>query len=299
MIRSTYDKIFDRLNVFFLCLVILIVLYPLYFTIIASVSNPYNVAQGEVVFFPIGFSLDAYINVLNNDIIWIGYRNTIFYTLFGVLINLIVTVPCAFALARRNLGGHNTIMIFFLFTMFFSGGLIPNYLLVKQLGMLDTIWAMVIPSAMSMFNMIITRTFYKINIPEELYESAKIDGSNDFGMFFRIALPLSKPIIAVMALFYGVSHWNQFFAALIYLSKQDLFPLQLVLRNILLSNQLLSMENMDFATDDELQAIVKQVLMAESMKYSLIFIASFPVLAAYPFVQKYFVKGALIGSLKG
>jgi putative aldouronate transport system permease protein len=277
----------------------LLVLYPLYFTIIASISNPYNVSLGEVVFLPIGFSLDAYINVFNNDIIWTGYRNTIFYTVLGVFINLLVTVPCAFALARRNLAGKNVIMFLFVFTMFFSGGLIPTYLLVKQLGMLDTVWAMIIPSAMSVFNMIITRTFYQINIPEELYESARIDGSNDFGMFFRIALPLSKPIIAVMALFYGVGHWNQFFAALIYLTEENLFPLQLVLRNILLSNQMLSMESMGFMSDDELSALVKQVLMAESMKYALIFIASFPVLVAYPFVQKYFVKGALIGSLKG
>jgi putative aldouronate transport system permease protein len=299
MIRSRFDNLFDAINIFILCVVMLLVLYPLYFTIIASISNPYNVSLGEVVFLPIGFSLDAYINVFNNDIIWTGYRNTIFYTVLGVFINLLVTVPCAFALARRNLAGKNVIMFLFVFTMFFSGGLIPTYLLVKQLGMLDTVWAMIIPSAMSVFNMIITRTFYQINIPEELYESARIDGSNDFGMFFRIALPLSKPIIAVMALFYGVGHWNQFFAALIYLTEENLFPLQLVLRNILLSNQMLSMESMGFMSDDELSALVKQVLMAESMKYALIFIASFPVLVAYPFVQKYFVKGALIGSLKG
>lgn len=299
MLRSRNDKIFDAINIFLLSVILVIVLYPLYFTVIASFSNPYNVSRGQVIFFPQEFTLDAYKNVFANAIIWIGYRNTIFYTIAGVLINLSVTIPCAFALSRRRLAGKKAIILLFVFTTFFSGGLIPNYLLIKQLGLLDTVWVMLLPSAMSVFNLIITRTFYQINIPEELYEAAKIDGSSDFGMFLRIALPLSKPIIAVMALYYGVGHWNQFFAALIYLTDSNLYPLQLVLRNILLMNEMMSMENMTFLTDEEMAHIAKQALMAESMKYALIFIASLPVLVIYPFVQKHFVKGALIGSLKG
>jgi putative aldouronate transport system permease protein len=299
LISSKYDKVFDTVNYLILTVVIIVILYPLYFTIIASVSNPQLVGLGKIILYPRGVTLDAYYNVFSSKEIWVGYRNTIFYTCLGVLINLFVTIPCAFALARRNLSGRNMFMLIFVFTMFFHGGMIPNYILVKQLGMLDTVWAMVLPQAMSVFNMIITRTFFQTNIPEELYESAKMDGCSDFGMFFKIALPLSKSIIAVMALFYGVWHWNQFFSALIYLTHKQLFPLQLVLRNILLLNEALSMANMDSMTADEMDAVAKKVLMAESMKYALIFIASFPVLVAYPFAQKYFVKGVMIGSLKG
>ena len=186
----------------------------------------------------------------------------------------------------------------FVFTMYFNGGLIPFYVLVRDLGMVNTRWVMIIPGALSVFNLIITRTYYSSNIPEELYESARMDGCNNFRMFFRIALPLSTPIIAVMALFYAVGHWNQFFRALIFLNDYDLYPLQMVLRNILIENKEMNME-LSSMTTEEMEYMVKKAYMAETMKYALIFIASFPVLIAYPFLQKYFVKGIMIGALKG
>ncbi|MFD0716842.1 carbohydrate ABC transporter permease [Paenibacillus sp. GCM10027626] len=298
MITSTGDRIFSAVNYFLLMFIFVIVLYPMIYIIAVSVSDPILVARGEIRLFPQGFNLDAYRNVFKNSDIWIGYRNTFFYTICGTAVNLFVTITCAFALARKKLAGKGWIMGFFVITMFFSGGIIPSYILIKNLGMLDTRWVMILPGAISIYHMIVTRTFFQSTIPEEMYEAAKIDGASDIGILCRIALPLSLPIIAVMGLFYGVSHWNQFFGALIYLNDRDLFPLQLVLRNILLMNQQLQMD-VSMMTSEEFDYVAKQAYMAESMKYALIFIASFPMLVAYPFVQRFFVQGVMIGSLKG
>lgn len=297
MLKSKGDIVFGVINYILLLAIMVITIYPLYFIIIASVSNAHSVALGEVWFWPKGFNLNAYIDVFKEKSIWTGYLNTIVYTGLGTLINLAVTIPCAYALAKKRLIGRNVIMGIFIFTMYFSGGMVPGYLLVKNLGMLDTIWAMIIPGAVSVYNMIITRTFFASSIPEELYEAAKIDGCSEFRAFFTIALPLSAAIIAVMALYYGVGHWNEYFNALIYMSNQDKFPLQLVLRNILIMNQNINMTQS--MTAEQAEYMAQQAQLAEAMKYAVIFIASFPVLVAYPFVQKYFVKGVMIGAVKG
>jgi putative aldouronate transport system permease protein len=291
-------QLFDVINYLLLLCVIGVIVFPLLYILSASFSNPVKVAAGEIFLVPKGFTLEAYRNVFSNKEIWVGYRNSFFYTGIGTLINLGVTLTAAFALSRRMLPLRNVIMGLFVVTMFFSGGLIPTYILVKKLGMIDTPWALLIPGALSVYNLIITRTFFQTSIPEELYESARMDGCSDTGMFLRIALPLSAPIVAVMALFYGVGHWNQFFNAMIYLNNRELFPLQLVLRNILIMNQELNMD-ISSMTGDALETIAKRSYMAEVMKYALIYISSLPVLLAYPFIQRYFVKGVMVGAIKG
>ena len=298
MKRSKGDLFFYTINFSILCLWLIIVLYPLYFTIIASISEPVNVARGSLAFFPKGLNFNAYKNVFKNDIIWVGYGNTIFYTLGGTLFNILLTIPCAYGLSKKGLPGRKTLLWIFLFTNYFQGGLIPSYLVVKGLGLPNTPWVMIILGGISVYNLIVTRTYFQNSIPEELYESARIDGYSEILIFLKIALPLSAPIVAVMALFYGVAHWNSFFTALIYINNEKLYPLQLVLRNILILNQQLNLDLNTLSTE-EIESLAQRAYMAETMKYSLVFIASFPVLCAYPFVQKYFVKGVMIGSVKG
>ncbi|MBO9609367.1 MAG: carbohydrate ABC transporter permease [Paenibacillaceae bacterium] len=290
------DKWFNSINNALLLLVTVMVLYPLVYIMAASVSDPVKVGLGEVWLWPKGFTLEGYERIFDFKPIWIGYRNTIFYALLGTAINLCITLAAAYALSRRDLVGRSGIMLLFLVTMFFSGGLIPTFLVVKQLGLVNTIWAMVLPNAAAMWNIIICRTFFQTSIPVELQESAQIDGCTNTRLFVSVVLPLSKPIIAVMALFYGVSHWNAFFNALIYLSDRNLYPLQLILREILIMNQVTDMLQM---STDEMESMVKRMYMAEIMKYGLVIVSSLPVLAAYPFLQKYFMKGVLIGAIKG
>ncbi|GGE01463.1 carbohydrate ABC transporter permease [Paenibacillus nasutitermitis] len=299
MRETQFDRIFYIANYLVLSIVMLAILYPLYFIVIASISDPELVSTGNVWIIPKGLNVEGYQNVFKNDIIWTGYANTIIYTILGTAVNLVVTVMCAYALSRKHLPGKGILMGVFVLTMFFGGGLIPSYILIKSLGLIDTRAALIIPAAMSVFNMIITRTFFQSTIPDEIHEASKMDGSSEWHTFIRIGLPLSAPIIAVMALFYGVGHWNQYFSALLFIYDQKLYPLQLVLRNILVLNQQLNMDFSSVRSTDEINVLVRQANMAESMKYALVFIASFPVLAAYPFVQKHFVRGALIGSLKG
>lgn len=301
MKQTRIDRAFDVGNTLFMVLVLIVMVYPLYFTIIASFSEPAFVATGQVTLLPRGFTLDAYTNVFRNDKVWIGYRNTFFYTLFGTALNLMLTLPAAYALSRKKLHARTLIASYFLFTMFFSGGLIPTYLLVRDLDLLNKPYTLIVLNGLSVYLLVVTRIFYQTSIPEEIHEAATIDGCANFGQFFRIALPLSAPIIAVMALFYAVGRWNDFFSALIYISDSKLYPLQLVLRNILIQNQmaLASLQISKSVKAEELLAITRQAYLAEAMKYSLIFIASAPMLVAYPFVQKHFVKGVLIGSLKG
>ena len=296
MFTSKKDRVFEGFINLTLIIVLITALYPLYYTVIASISDPLMVTGGRVWLFPRNITMDSYKNVFANKEIWTGYSNTIIYTVLATSLDLAVTITCAYALSKKRLAGKNMIMGIFVFTMYFNGGLIPNYILIKSLGWVDTLWVMIIPGALSVYNMIITRTFYQNNVPDELYEAARIDGSTEIGMFFRILIPLSAPIIAVMALFYGVGHWNQFFNAMIYLNDHKLFPLQLILRNILLMNQQMVMDNM---TTEQMDSIARRAQLAETMKYALIFISSFPVLVIYPFMQKYFVKGVMIGAIKG
>ncbi|MGN1073500.1 MAG: carbohydrate ABC transporter permease [Eubacteriales bacterium] len=300
--RTRADVIFDTINVALMVVILIIVIYPLYFTLIASFSDPTQVSLGNTALWIKDFTLEPYANVFKNSDIWLGYRNTIFYTVFGTCWNLILTLPTAYVLSKKDLPGRSGLSWYFLFTMYFGGGLIPTYLTVLKLGLVNRPITIVILGGLSIYNMIVSRIYFQNSIPNELYEAAKIDGASDFCQFFRIALPLSAPIIAVIALYYGVGRWNDYFTALIYLNDTKYVLLQLVLRNILIQNQ--GMSNMltqeQLMANEEMREYYDRMKhMAEGMKYSIIYIASAPLLIAYPFVQKYFVKGVMIGSLKG
>jgi len=286
------DRTFNIFNYVFLTIVALLVIYPLVFVVSASVSNPQYVISGEMWLWPKEFTLEAYEKVFKNKDIINGFVNTLKYTVFGTILNVIMTILAAYPLSRRDLKGRGVIMAFIIFTIFFSGGLVPTYLLIRDLGMLDTFWVMIIPNAVAVWNIIIMRTFFQA-IPQELEESAKMDGSGNFRILWSIVLPLSFPVIAVMVLFYSVGHWNSYFQALIYLQDQNKFPLQLILRQILIQGQ----------TDDMIQAtsesFLAQQLSVEGVKYAVLIVANLPMLMLYPFLQRYFVKGVMIGSLKG
>ena len=296
---SRIDRLFNIDNNLLLFLLLLLFLYPLYFTVIASFSEPFDVAMGNVIFWPKGFTLDAYRNSFMEGSIWLGYATTIFNTVSGTLLNLFLTLPTAYVLSKKTLKGRSLLSVYFLFTMYFSGGLIPTYLLVNQLNLLNKPYTLILLGGLSVYNMVVARIYYQTSIPEEIYAAARVDGCSNFGQFFLIALPLSAPIIAVMTLFYAVGRWNDFFNALIYISDSRLYPLQLVLRNILIQSQMALAGLTPGATDEEVLALTRRAYLAEAMKYALIFISSAPLLAAYPFVQKHFVKGMMIGSLKG
>ncbi|NLG25189.1 MAG: carbohydrate ABC transporter permease, partial [Clostridiales bacterium] len=253
-------------------------------------------STGRVWLWPQGFMLDGYKRIFNNAEIYVGYRNSIFYTVAGTLINLIVTVPAAYALSRRDMPWRGFFLKLFLFTMFFGGGLIPTYNLVRTLGMRNTVWSILLTGACSTTNLIVTRTYFVTSIPGELEEAAEIDGCHIFQLFGRIILPLSMPIIAVMALLYGVGHWNSYFNAMIYLSDRSLFPLQIILREILIVQQ---MNTSQMLSAMEAEAIAQQSRMAELVKYGVMIVATVPVLIVYPLLQKHFVKGIMIGALKG
>ncbi len=294
------DRVFCAINNCLMLLVLFITAYPMYFTVLASISDINEVAHGNVYLIPKGFTLDAYRNVFQNRQIWTGYENSLIYAVCGTAYGLIVNMPLAYGLSKKYLKGRSALTWFFLFTMYFSGGLIPSYLLVRSLGLYNTRWVMII-GGISVYHMIIIRTYFQSSIPEELYESAYIDGAGELTCFLRIALPLSKPILAVMALYGVVGQWNAYFSALIYITNKNFFPLQVILRNILILNQQMMTDPKIMASlsKDAQQAVIARAAMAESMKYALIFIASAPLLIAYPFVQKFFVKGIMIGSLKG
>ena len=298
--RTMSDKAFDIINLVLLLMITLVILYPLYFTVIASLSDPYAVVRGEVLLWIKDFTIEPYKNVFANEEIWTGYFNSIVNTVLAVLYNLVLTIPAAFVMSRRNLRGINLFMGFFVFTMYFSGGMIPSYLLVKDLGLMNTRWALILPIGFSVYNMIIARTFFQSTLSEELFEAARIDGCSVFGTFFKIVLPLSGAIIAVIALYVAVGHWNSWFSALLYITDKKLYPLQYILRSILIQNQEMNIINTQgMQNADMIQYFVRRKYMAEGMKYSLIFISSLPMLIAYPFVQKYFVKGVMIGAIKG
>ncbi|HJF33845.1 MAG TPA: carbohydrate ABC transporter permease [Sporosarcina psychrophila] len=292
MRETKADRTFTIFNYVFLTIVALLVIYPLVFVVSASLSNPQYVVSGEMWLWPKEFTLEAYEKVFKNKDIINGFVNTLKYTVFGTILNVIMTILAAYPLSRRDLKGRGVIMAFIIFTIFFSGGLVPTYLLIRDLGMLDTFWVMIIPNAVAVWNIIIMRTFFQA-IPHELEESAKMDGSGNFRILWSIVLPLSFPVIAVMVLFYSVGHWNSYFQALIYLQDQDKFPLQLILRQILIQGQ----------TDDMIQAtsesFLAQQLSVEGLKYAVLIVANLPMLMLYPFLQRYFVKGVMIGSLKG
>lgn len=291
--KSPGEKIFDIINVILLSLLIVICLYPFLFVLISSISDPKLLLNHRgILLRPIGFTLKGYEMVFKNPNIWYSYKNTIFYVIVGTTLNILMTSSAAYVLSRKNFMFGTIIMKLITFTMFFGGGLIPFYLLVKNIGLLNTRLAIIIPYAVSVWNIIIMRTSF-MGIPPSLVESAKIDGANDITILFRIILPVSKAILSVMTLFYAVGHWNSWFSAMIFLRDRSLFPLQLILREILISNDTSSMDTIK--TLDSNQTF----LYKELLKYCTVIVATVPILLIYPFLQKHFVKGVMIGSIKG
>ena len=291
--KTTNDVIFDIINCIILTIVGLIALYPLIFILSASVSDPIQVWNGEVWLLPKGTTMEGYARIFKDSDLWRGYLNSIIYTALAIGIGVLLTILAAYPLSRKDFKARNILMGIYTFTMFFNGGIIPTYLIIKSLGMLDTIWAVVMPGAVSVTNIIITRTFFQSTIPDVLYEAAEIDGCSDFKFFVKMVLPLSAAIVAVMVLFYGVAQWNSYFNGLMYLSSRELFPLQLYLREILVESQAAE------ETMTGLREATEQLQFAEMVKYGLIIVSSLPVLIVYPFIQKYFIKGVMIGSIKG
>lgn len=290
--KSTDDKIFDFFLYLIAGILVIITLYPMYFVVIASISNPTAVSNGDLFLIPTGINFKAYKQLASYAKLWIGYRNTILYVIATTLITLAVNIPAAYALSRKKLYGKNIFTFFYLVPMFFTGGLIPTYMTINSFGLLDTFWVMVLPFSVVTYYIIVARTFFNNSIPEDLWEAASLDGCGYIGFFFRMVLPLSKAIIAVVALWAAVGQWNSYFNALIYIRSESLQPLQIVLRNILISNQTIS----SMTTGS---AAVEAKQMADLIKYAVIVVSSAPIMCMYPFVQKYFNQGVMLGSLKG
>lgn len=292
VIKETFfDKIFNFFNVLLTILITLIVLYPLIYILSASFSDPMAVMNGEVVLTPVDFTFAGYQKVFQNEDIVTGYLNSIQYTIVGTAVNLVMTVLGAYPLSRKDFYGRNVLTAFFAFTMFFGGGMIPTYLVIQDLGLLNNFWVMILPGAVSVWSMVIVRTFFQSSIPDELREAAVIDGCSNTRLLMTIILPLSIPVLAVITMQYAVGHWNAYFNALIYITDRDKYPLQMVLRELLMQSK------MDEMVDTE--GAVTQQMLAESLKYAVMVVASVPVLLLYPFLQRYFVKGVMVGAIKG
>lgn len=297
--RKKKIHLFDAANVLFMLVLMVIMLYPMYFTVIASLSEPAAVAKGEITLLPKNFTLEAYQYVLKYNKIWVGYANTIINTVLGTLFSLFLTIPAAYVLSKKYLPRRKIFTLFFMICMYFSGGMVPTYLLIKQLGLLDTRAVLILLGGLSIYNLIVTRSFFENSIPESLYEAAHIDGAGEIKSFFSIALPLAKPILAVMILYYAVSRWNNYFDALLYIKDEALLPLQNVLRSVLIVNQQdLTADMINQLSAEEMMDFAKRSQIAYTMRYAVVFIASAPLLAIYPFIQKYFVKGVMIGAVK-
>ena len=293
--KSYSDKIFDVVNLIVMCVLLLIFIWPMWFVLIASFSDPNQLWLGNVILWPKGFTLEAYEKLLEYTDIWIGYKNTILYTVVGTLVNLILTVTLAYPLSRKDFLPRKFIMIMLVITMYFSGGLIPTYLVVKNLGMVNNFWAMIIPGAISTYNVLVVRTYFLNSIPNELHEAAKLDGAHNLQFFGKIALPLAKPVVAVVGLYYAVGHWNDYYTALIYLYDKEKFPLTCFLKNLIIDTST-AMKGSFGSSASEMESMIR---LAQSLKYSTIIVAVIPMLIVYPFVQKFFVKGVMIGSIKG
>ncbi|MFD1990551.1 carbohydrate ABC transporter permease [Paenibacillus nicotianae] len=293
------DRLFLICNYLYVTIAFALVLYPVIYILSASISTPSYVNSGEMWLLPKGITFEGYVRVFENSKIWVGYGNTILYTIVGTAINLLVTLPAAYALSRKDFVGRGFFMGMFLVTMFFSGGLIPTYLVVKQLGLVNSMWALILPGAASVWNIIVARTFFQSTIPIELQEAAHMDGCTNLRLFLKIVVPLSTPIIAVMALFYGVGHWNSYFNALVYLNDQSKYPLQMVLRQILVLQEMSTSAQGAATSGEAAMAMNAKADMAALLKYAVIIVATLPIIAVYPFVQRYFVQGVMIGSVKG
>lgn len=290
-IQSAGDRLFDTINLLILIVLCLIVVYPLYYVVLASMTDPAVVHTGKLLLYPEAPYFKGYAEALAYPQLISGYGNTIWYTVLNAIVALCATIPAAYALSRRDLVGRRVVMFLFTFTMFFNGGIIPMFLTIKNLKIYNTAWALVLPAAVSVYNLIVCRSFFESSLPQELLEAAQIDGCNDFRFFFTMAIPLSKTIIAVMLLYYATAMWNTFFNALMFLQDESKMPLQVVLRNLVLSNQLsMSASGAEFA---EKQKLVDQ------LKYVIITVSAVPLMIVYPFVQKYFASGVMLGAVKG
>jgi putative aldouronate transport system permease protein len=288
--KTLGSRIFDKVNIILLILVVVATLYPFYYITVVSLSNGNAVLRGEVQLFPVGFTLDSYKLVFENPAVPLSLRNSLVYTTLGTAINLAMTTLCAYPLARPRFSGRRVFTWIITLTMFFSGGLIPLYLLVMQLGLINNMWALLLPGAINVWNMFILRTSFQ-QIPEELYEAALIDGANDLQTLIRVALPLSKAVLATLLMFYAVAHWNDFFNALIFLNDRAKYPIQLVMRNIVILGR--------FEQTNELAGASDFAVIEQTLKYATIMVSTIPILLVYPFVQKYFVRGVMIGAIKG
>lgn len=291
--QSAFDIGFDVVSTLLLIIALLIVLYPLYFVLIASISDANSISLGKVILLPKNIDFVGYRRILQDNRIMNGYVNSILYTMASTVIGTITTILAGYSFSRTDLVGRKALMMVYVFTMYFTGGLIPTYLVVKDVGLLGSPWAVILMGAISVYNIIIARSFFSSSIPVDLYEAAQLDGCSNGRFFISIVVPLSKSIIAVIALYYAVAQWNGYFNALIYLNKQSQYPLQMVLREILLSSQSVQADVTDVDAIQEMQRI------AATIKYGVIVVASLPMLILYPFIQKYFVKGVMIGSVKG
>lgn len=302
MVKETRgDRIFNIVNLTIITLFMISVLYPLIYVVSASFSSATALVSGEVYLLPVRPTLEGYKAVFSNENIWRGYANTIVYTVSYMLLSTALTVLAAYPLSRKDFGARNFVTLIFSFTMWFGGGLIPSYLLIRDLHLLNTAWSLILPGAMGVYNCIITRTFFQTNIPDSLLESAKLDGCSDFMFLLRIVVPLSPAIMAVIMLYTGVGMWNSYMSAFLYLSDRDKFPLQLFLREILLMNQLAGMDteaSMNTMIMDD-QQLNELRYLSELLKYSLIVVSTLPLMVAYPFLQKYFMKGVMVGAIKG
>lgn len=287
------DRIFTFVVYTFLSIAMVIILYPLLYVVSASFSDPQAVISGEVVLFPVRPTLRGYEAVFKNRKILSGLANSLFYLIVGTVINLVMTVLCAYPLSRKEFTARNKIALFFVFTMYFSGGMVPSYLLINKLNMINTRWAMLIPMAMSTYNMIICRTYIVNSIPDELYEAAQLDGCTPFGYMMRVVVPLCKPILAVLALYYGVARWNDYFTPMLYLYDEALQPLTIVMREILI------MGKVDMTRVSDASAVAKLQGMSDLLKYSTIVVSTLPVMLLYPMIQKYLVRGVMVGAVKG
>ena len=289
------DKLVLRINAILLTVFLIMVLYPFIYVISSSFSSGDALVEGKVWLFPVNFSLEGYQMVFSYTPIWSGYLNSLIYTVANTSLSVVLTIMAAYPLSRKDLSGHKFILFYFMLPMMFSGGLIPNFMLINQLGLMNSRWAIILPAAINVFNIIVARTFFIQNIPGELLEAAKIDGCNDIKFLLKIAIPLSGAIIAVISLWVAVGTWNSYFSALIYLNERGKMPLQIILRDLLILTS-----QIDFtSTSIDPKMLQRSLYMSQLLKYGTIVIGSLPLMIMYPFVQKYFVKGVMIGSIKG
>lgn len=293
---SLEDRILNTIITILLVIIGLVTMYPLYLVLIASISDPAAISAGEVMLLPKGLNIDAYKLLLETTDLWIGYRNSLFYTVFGTTLQMLVTTTASFALSRKTMPGRRFFMLYFLFTMYFSGGLIPTYFVIKGLGMVNTIWALIIPGLLGPYNLIICRTYFENSIPDEIYESATIDGASNIRYFWQFAVPLAVPVLAVMVLNFALGHWNSYFNAMIYISDDSIQTLQVFIKRIT-SQATATLESA--GGEVEIEEVIESMRKTQLLKYATVIVSSVPMIMLYPLIQKHFIHGIMIGAVKG